>query len=487
MSGIEVRRPYPVLSREDVDKIRTAALTGLERIGVKVGTVQGRKLLQKAGAAVDERSEVVKIPRSLTEEILRQRPVHVVLYARDPAQHADLDLAHVHLCNNGTGPLTLDFETGERRPSTSKDLADSARVSNALENLHVFWPMVNANDVDEKVRLYADLKVSFMHTPKHILYASGANAEEARRLVAMGAAVAGDEDELRQRPIMSSVQTSIAPLQHDGPMMDGAFAFGAAGVPVAIFTMPTPGATGPVTLAGSVTVAAMEFLSGLVMCRLANPGAPVIWGCGVTPLDMRTTTRAGGAPEHGLTGVAITQLAHAFGVPSLTGGFDTTAPVLGTQSAIEGFPQALSVVLGGADLIVGLGLLEDAKTLSLEKLVIDDEIVRMIKRIADGIVVNDETIALDVIERTGIGGMYLGDKHTMKHLRQEQFLPKLIDRRSIDVWQKAGAKSLEDRAREKVREALAQPIPYPLESRLVKRLDAMIDEASRAVITEPVR
>ena len=487
MSGIPIRRPYPVLSKDDVDRIRDAAISGLERVGVKVGTAKGRALLTKAGAAVDKRTEVVKIPRSLTEQILARPRVHVTLYARDPRQTADLDFAHVHLCNNGTGPLTLDHETGERRLSTSKDLADSAKVSNACDHHHVFWPMCNSNDAPPEVRLYEDLKVSFMNTPKHILYASGANAEEARRLVAMGAAVAGGEDELRKRPIMSSVQTTIAPLQLDGPMMDGAFAFGDAGVPVAIFTMPTPGATGPVTLAGSVTVAAMEFLAGLVQCRLANRAAPVIWGCGVTPLDMKTTTRAGGAPEHGLTGGAITQLAHAFGCPSLTGGFDTTASVPGTQSAIEGFPQAVSVVLGGADLIVGLGLLEDAKTLSLVKLVIDNEEAAMIHRLADGIVVNDETIALDVIEKVGIGGMFLTQKHTMQHLREEQFFPRLIDRRSADLWERDGSKSLEDRARTRVREALAAPVPYPLDPKLIRTLDRMINEASRAVITEPIR
>ncbi len=487
MSGIPIRRPYPVLSNEDIAQIRAAAITGLERIGVKVGTDQGRKLLRKAGATVDDRTEVVKIPHSLTENVLAKPPVHVTMYARDPKQTADLDFAHVHLCNNGTGPLTLDHETGERRPSTSKDLADSAKVSNACDHHHVFWPMCNSNDAADNVRMYVDLKVSFMNTPKHILYASGANAEEARRLVAMGAAVAGGEDELRKRPIMSSVQTTIAPLQLDGPMMDGAFAFGSAGVPVAIFTMPTPGATGPVTLAGSVTVAAMEFLAGLVQCRLANRNAPVIWGCGVTPLDMKTTTRAGGSPEHGLTGAAITQMAHNFGCPSLTGGFDTTASVDGTQSAIEGFPQGLQVVLGGADLIVGLGLLEDAKTLSLVKLVIDNEEVAMIQRLADGIVVNEETIALDLIEKVGIGGMFLAEKHTIQHLREEQFFPKLIDRRSADLWERDGSKSLEDRARAKVREALAAPVPYPLDPKLVRRLDAIIDEASKAAITEPIR
>ena len=487
MSGIPIRRPYPVLSNQDVARIRAAAIEGLERIGVKVGTAQGRQLLRRAGAAVDERTENVNIPRSLTEEMLRKPPVHVVLHARDPEKTADLDLAHVHLANNGTGPLTLDHETGERRPSTSKDLADSAKVSNALENHPDVWPGGNSNDVPPEARVYVDFKVSVMNTPKHILYASGANREEAVRLIAMGAAVAGGAEELRKRPIMSSVQTTLAPLQLDGPMMDGAFAFGAAGIPTALFTMPTPGATGPVTLAGSVTVAAMEFLAGLVQCRLANRAAPVIWGCGVTPLDMKTTTRAGGAPEHGLTGAAITQLAHNFGVPSLTGGFDTTAAYLGTQATIEGFPQSMSVVLGGADLIVGLGLLEDAKTLSLEKLVIDDEIVRMIRRIADGIVVDDETIALDVIQKVGAGGMYLAEKHTLKHLREEQFLPQLIDRRSVDMWERDGKKSLEDRAREKVRKALAQPVPHPLSPDLVRRLDAMIDEASHAVLTEPIR
>ncbi len=477
MSGIAIRRPYPVLTQADIDRIHVAAVRGLERIGVKVGTAQGRKILKRAGATVDERTQIVKFPATLVEEILRKPPTHVVLYGRDPAQDADLDLHHVHLCNDGTGPLTLDFETGERRPSTSADLANSARVSNVLDNLHVFWPMVTAMDYPPEIRIYVDLKVSFENTPKHILYASGASGDEARRLKAMGTVVAGGEKELRKRPILSSVQTTIAPLQLDGGMMDAAFVFGEAGIPIAIFTMPTPGATGPVTLAGSVTVAAMEFLAGLTLTRLANPGCPVIWGCGVTPLDMRTTTRAGGSPEHGLTGAAITQLAHAFGVPSLVGGFDTTASVPGTQAVLEAFPQGLSVVLGGADLIVGLGLLEDAKTLALEQLFIHDEMVNMIRRLADGIVVNDETIALDVIEKVGVGKTFLGQRHTMDHLRSEQFIPKLIDRRSFDLWSRDGRKSVEDRARARVRETLAKPLSHPLDRKVVKELDAIIKGA----------
>lgn len=481
MSGIAIRRPYPVLTQDDVDKIRAAAIEGLERIGAKVGTAQGRRILKKAGAAVDERTEIVKFPGALVEDVLHKPHVRVVLHARDPSKTADLDLHHVHLANDGTGTVVVDLETGQRRDSTSRDLADSARVSDALENHHVFWPLVTAMDFPPASRIYEDLRIAFENTPKHILYASGASGDEARRLKAMGAAVAGGEKELRKRPIMSSVQTTLAPLQLDGGMMDAGMVFGEAGIPIAIFTMPTPGATGPATLAGSVTVAAMEFLAGLTLTRLANPGCPVIWGCGISPLDMRTTVRAGGSPEHGLTGVAVTQMAHAFGVPSLVGGFDTTATMPGTQASLEKFQEGLSVILGGADLIVGLGLIEDAKTLSLEQLVIDDEMVRMIRRIGDGIVVNEDTIALDLIEKVGVGGMYLGQRHTLDHLRSEHFMPRLLERRSHDLWLADGAKGLEEKARDKVRDILAKPLEQPLDPKVIQQLKSIIAGAAPQV------
>lgn len=477
MSGISVRRPYPVLTKGDIDAIHAGALRELERVGVKVGTAKGRKLLAEAGARVDERTQVVRIPASLVKEALRRTSKRVVLCGRDPSQDANLDRNHVHVCNDGNGPVAIDFETGERRLSISEDLAKSALVSNALENLHVFWPMVTSQDVAAELRTYVDLKVSFMNTDKHVQFATAVTPENARRLTAMAAAVVGSEGALRKRPIISSVHTSIAPLQHDGGNMDTAFVFGEAGIPVAIFTMPGPGTSGPVTLAGSLVVAAMEFLSGLTMCQLANPGCPVIWGTGIAPLDMKTTTRAGGSPEHGLTGAAVTQMAHAYGVPSLCGGFDATASAPGTQAALEQFASGLSLVLGGADLICGIGLLEDARTLWLEQLFIDDEMVRMIRRIADGIVVDEDHLALDVIEKVGIGGMFLGQRHTMEHLRAEHYLPQLVDRRSYDLWAADGRKSMEDRARAKVREALAQPPPHPLPRDVVRALDAIIDRA----------
>jgi trimethylamine--corrinoid protein Co-methyltransferase len=326
-----------------------------------------------------------------------------------------------------------------------------------------------------------DAKVSFVNTDKHILSATTITEAEAHGLVAMAEAVAGGAERLREKPVHSSVETSIAPLQHEAGNIDAALIFGNAGIPVAIFTMPGPGATGPVTLAGSIAVAAMEFLSGLVMCRLNDPKAPVIWGCGVAPLDMKATTRAGGSPEHGMTGAAITQIAHMYGIPSLCGGFDSTASAPGTQAALEHIVSGFSLVLGGADLIVGIGQLEDARTLWLEELLIDDETINMIRRIADGIVVDDDHIALDVIKKVGIGGMFLGQRHTMEHLRHEHFIPKIVDRRSFDQWEADGRKTMEDRARARIPEILAAPVPHPLSSEVVGELDRIIERASVAV------
>lgn len=476
MSGISIRRPYPVISKDEVGRIHAAALEGLEKVGVKIGTAKGRKLLDAAGAKVDDKTHVVKIPASLVEGVLKKR-VPVTLYGRHPSQDAVLDFEHVHICNDGCGVIAVDYATGERHESTSDDLAKAARVGNAMDNLHVFWPTVTSMDVPDHIRTFVDAKVSFTNTDKHILSATTITEPEAHGLVAMATAVAGGPEELRKKPVLSSVETSIAPLQHEAGNIDAALIFGKAGVPVAIFTMPGPGTTGPVTLAGSIAVGAMEFLSGLVMCRLNNPRAPVIWGCGIAPLDMKTTTRAGGSPEHGLTGAAVTQLAHTYGVPSLCGGFDSTASVPGTQAAIEQVISGTSLVLGGADLIVGVGQLEDARTLWLEELLIDDEIVNMIRRIADGIVVDDEHIALDVIKKAGVGGMYLGQRHTMQHLKAEHFIPKLVDRRSFDLWNADGAKSMEQRARERLPEILARPVPHPLPADVVKKLDRFIDGA----------
>jgi trimethylamine--corrinoid protein Co-methyltransferase len=215
-------------------------------------------------------------------------------------------------------------------------------------------------------------------------------------------------------------------------------------------------------LAGSVALGVAEALAGNTIFQLHRKGTAFVFSCGIANLDMRTSTRAGGGPEHGLTSAAFAQMAHYYGFPALVGGFVTTSKEPDQQAAYEKFASAVTPILAGADMIAGIGLIEDCRTVWLEQLVIDDEISRIIGRMARGIDVTDETLALDVIHKVGIGRDYLGQRHTMERFRTEHFMPVVSDRSSYDTWTERGSKGLLTRAGDEVRRIFKEHSVEPL-------------------------
>ena len=284
---------------------------------------------------------------------------------------------------------------------------------------------------------------------------------------------------------MSSVHCTIAPLQHDEGPVEAALEFATAGVPISFYSMPQAGATGPVTLAGSLTVGNAEVLSGLVMAQLASPGAPVIYGTGGAAFDMKACCRTGGSPEQGLFSAAVGELARYYGLPSVTGGFVSTAKEPGGQACYEKMISGIPQVLSGCNIIIGIGLIEDCNTLPFEELIIDEEIVKMVFRLAQGIEVSDETLALDVIKKVGLGGNFLAERHTLDYLRKEQFIPELTDRRPYEAWFKRGATNIVDRAKEKVKTILEKHRPEPLERDVQKEIKDIINRADKKLSKTP--
>lgn len=242
--------------------------------------------------------------------------------------------------------------------------------------------------------------------------------------------------------------------------------------------MPQLGATGPATIAGSIALGNAEVLSALVMTQLAVPGAAVIYGLGIAPLDMRTLIRAGGSPEHAICSAIATELAHHYGMPSCVG-VSSTAQAPGAQACVETFTGVAAPLMAGADSMCGIGLLEDGTCLHLEEIVLEDEIVAAVARLCKGEIVNDETLALDEIEKVGIGKNFLAQRHTLRHMRSDFFVPNLIDRRSFDAWSESGSKSMVDRARDKVKWILENHHVPPLESDIRTALRDTIREAEK--------
>lgn len=472
--GIPRGIQFRILSEADLQRIHGGTLHILEAVGVQVDSDASRKLLRANGADVDDRTRIVRFPPHLVEEALAKKSTSITLAARDPKYDAKLDGDHSYVTANGNGAVTIDFETGKRRPSTKKDVAETSRIIDYLPNVHIHWPMVSSMDQHPSTVHLHDLDASLNHTQKHVMYETGVTLKDAKALTEMGYIAAGGETEFRRRPLTSCLQCTFAPLQLDAGVMDASLYFAEAGVPLVFFGMPQPGATGPATLVGSLVVGNAEVLAALTIVQLHAPGAAVIYGMGNAPLDMKTAVRSGGSPEHALSSAMATELAHWYKMPSCVG-VSATAKVPGDQAVLEYYTGLVGPLMAGADLMCGIGLLEDSATLYYEQIVVDDEIVGAIARLVRGEWADDDTLALDVIQKVGPGKNFLAQRHTMAHLKTEHFMPTLIDRRAYDSWAADGSKTLVGRAREKTKWILANHTVPPLDADVQKRLRAIIE------------
>lgn len=455
-NSIPVRWRREVLSKDGEQRIRYAALEILESTGVAVRSEKAQKLLREAGCSFDKKSAIVKFPPTLVEEMAKKNDRSVTFYGRTRKHDANLDFNHVHICSDGNGTEAMDFVTRQRRTSRKEDVAKSAFVADALKGHGINWPNVTSQDVPQGTRHIHDLQATLENTEKHITLATDTTVWEVEDVIELAAAAVGGREELRKRPIVSSIHTSSSPLQIEGEGLDAGLVAADAGLPICFYVMPGPGSTGPATLAGSVAVGVAEALAGNTIFQLHRPGTAYVFSCGIANMDMRTSTRAGGGPEHGLTSAAYSQMAHMYGFPSLVGGFVSTAKWPDQQAAYEKFASAVTPILAGADMIAGIGLLEDCRTVWLEQLVIDSEMSQIIGRMAQGIDVNEDTLAVDVVHQVGVGKDYLGQRHTMNHFRTEHFIPTVTDRTSWDTWVSRGSKSLIQRAGEEVQRILKE-------------------------------
>lgn len=478
-NSIPVRCRRNVLDSEGVQKIDYAALQILERTGVAVKSEKAQAMLRKAGCEVDKKSAVVKFPETLVLEMAGKNDRAVVFYGRTRKHDARLDFEHVHVCSDGNGTMAMDFETRQRRESRKSDVANAARVTDALKGHGINWPSVTSQDVPMGTRHIHDLQATLENTEKHATLATDTLDWEVEDVLELAAAAAGGEDEFRKRPFLSSIHTSSSPLVIEGEGLEAGFVAADGGMPICFYVMPGPGSTGPATLAGSVAVAVAEALAGNTIFQLYRPGTAYVFSCGIAVLDMKASTRAGGGPEHGLTSAAYAQMAHHYGFPALVGGFVSTAKEPDEQAAYEKFASAVMPIMAGADMIAGIGLLEDCRTVWLEQLIIDSEISEIIGRMARGIDVNEDTLALDVVDRVGPGKDYLGQRHTMERFRTEHFIPTVSDRSSYDTWVAKGSKTTLQRAGEEVKRILRDHTVEPVRKEVSETAARLVKKRTR--------
>lgn len=461
-----------ILSPEDVQRIHTATLDVIESVGVRFPSHKALDIWEAHGATVDRDTMIVKAPGHLIEEALKKAPPVYTLAARDPEQDLPLDGNHVFVGTDGCGVQVIDLHTGELRRSRLQDVADIARVSDYVEEVAFIWTPVSAQDCPPQTRSLHELRVIWENTTKHVQTESIYSEEEAWAAVEMAAVIAGGRDELRKRPVLSIMQCTTPPLGQDGGSLEAALVAAEAGLPVGFMTMTSCGSTAPATLAGNLVVGNAEVISALALIELAHPGAPVFYAAAQTAMDLRTGGYTGGGPEDFLFGGATNVLADFYNVPLSMGSFATGAKEPNWQAGVDNSLSTLMACISMSDMLLGVGLLHGSRIWSYEQMLMDCEIFDIVYHMMKGIVVNDETLALDVIRAVGPGGNFLAQRHTKKHMR-ELWVPQFMDRRPYSEWQEKGD-GPRDWAREKARKILATHEPEPLDPKLSAELKRII-------------
>jgi trimethylamine--corrinoid protein Co-methyltransferase len=347
--------------------------------------------------------------------------------------------------------------TRERRNSVKDDVAKMARVTDYLPSMAFYWPMVSAQDYAATAPLH-EIEASFANTVKHVQTETLMGETAARYGVEMALVIAGDEATMRQRPPLSSLVCTIAPLAQDTGGIESALVFAEAGLPVGFMSMATAGSTSPATTVGTIAVADAEMVSAMVLMQMAHPGAPVYHSMMPGIMHPRTGEFLGGDGEAGLFYPAGVELAHMWGVPTLAG-IGTEAPALGWDSGIGMAASILICALCGAETASGLGLRETCTLLYPEALVLDDESYDAAHLYAHGLDFSVEDFALDVIKEVGPRGHYLAQKHTRDQMRQWQ-LSELVNQPKRG----GGYRDPVEVAREKTAWILENHHPQPLEA-----------------------
>ncbi len=464
---------FQVLSEPEIERIHAASMEILATVGVRVDYGRARELFRQAGANVDEDKQVVHIPLRLVEQALADAPSAFTLYGMDPDFQVKVGDDGVCFAGLGTPTHILDIETGQRREVVLEDVRRHIQIINGLDHIHNSQMDVWPADVD-MTSIHAEAIWAWAHHSRKSFGMGCYGFLPTWDMMRMMAIAVGGKEELRTRPRFFAICSVGSPLQMIQMQAEGLLICAEYGQPLAMSPEAIAGATAPVTLAGLLAQQNANILAHVTLAQIARPGTPVLYGTVSTVANMRLGTVALGAVETGLITAASAQLARYYGLPCRSVGAATESKLEDVQAGIERTATLLPAVLAGVNFITCGGTLDSTMLESHLLLALDDELCGMALRMARGIEVSDDAMALDLIREVNYAGNYLDQPHTARTFRREHYIPKLMVREGYETWEKEGRRSVLDRARERVREILAAHQP--------RQLDEAVEEALRAYL-----
>jgi len=469
-------KPIELLDEERLARIDDAAMRILEEVGMDFLHPEALAILKRAGAEVEPGSNRVRLDRNLVREHVARAPERFTMKARDPAFDIGFGGEEMVFSMVASAPNCSDLENG-RRAGSFEDFCNLVRLGQSLNAIHLFggYPVEPVDLPAETrhldcIRAFAELGSK----PIHAYSLGRTRVLDALEIVRIGHGL--DEAGLAEAPRIVSIINTSSPLRLDGPMIEGMLELGPRNQCCTITPFTLSGAMAPATIVGAVAQQHAEAMAGIALYQMIQPGAPCVYGGFTSNVDMRTGAPAFGTPEYFRSTVISGQLARRCNLPFRTSNVNAANSV-DAQAAYESMMSLWAVVLGGGNFIKhAAGWLEGGLTCSFEKVVMDADLIQMIRQCMEEVVVDDDALGLDAVREVGPGGHYFGAAHTLARYDSTFYAPMVSDWRNFETWQEAGSPSTVEHCRDRVNAFLSSYEPPPLDPAIKEALDAFVDK-----------
>jgi trimethylamine--corrinoid protein Co-methyltransferase len=471
--------PLELLRSDQLDAIDEAAFTILEEIGLDFLSGEAIPILKAGGATVEPGSQRIRFGREVIDHWVRKAPESFCLKGRDPAHDVGFGGKEMVFSLVASAPNCSDIEFG-RRPGSFDDFCRFVKLGQALNAIHVFggYP-VEPCDLPAATR-HLDCQRAFIEfgtKPIHAYSLGRTRILDALEIVKLGHGL--DDEALAKEARLISIINTSSPLRLDGPMIEGMLELAVRNQCVVLTPFTLAGAMAPATIAGALVQQHAEALAGIAFYQMIRAGAPCMYGGFTSNVDMKSGAPAFGTPEYFRATVISGQLARRWRLPFRSSNVNA-ANTVDSQAAYESMFSLWACIAGGANFVKhAAGWLEGGLVCSLEKIVLDAELIQMIRQCMEPVATDEDSLGLDAIREVGPGGHFFGAAHTLARFEHAFYAPMVSDWRNFQNWAEAGSPTAMQHAHDKAKLLLDGYVQPPLDPARTAALDDFVERRKR--------
>ncbi len=437
----------------DAGLIHDAVKAILWNLGVVVEHLPTRQKLIRQHGCVEGDDDFIRLPPELIEQAIATIPNTILLYDSEGNVKVDTSSKVSSYCPGHNCVRILDFRSGELRPCRLEDIRETAKLCEQLPNIDMVCALGYPSEVPPEDEVVESTRVMYENCSKPAALLAH-DDEIQERMMNVVADRVGGWNRLADKPVSIELMGPVSPLRLPGELCARLINCARWRVPVVCYPATFPGMSSPISLAGAITQSSAEAISGIVIHQLTEPGAPVLSGSAVLPMDLRQANLAYGSPEYMLTGLAASDYFRRIGIPSWVGAGCSDSHQFDAQAAAEAGANLAIAAMAKTPFVHNLGFLSGGRTGSLEMLTLCDEMIGWTSKMANGLKVDSETLAVEVIQRAAPGNEYLTDQHTQDRFLTESWYPNLCERSDADAWLETGGQDMQQRIRQRLTELL---------------------------------